>query len=70
MSTNPPKLKELQLEYEQQPSLLKGDSPGKEWLDIPVEFRDGNCTASGHTPFHEGSSGCCQKPGHPQPSPG
>ena len=42
MTTNPPKLAELQLEYEQEPSLLKGDSPGKEWLDIPVEFRDGN----------------------------
>lgn len=42
MSTNPPKLADLQLEYEQAPSLLKGDSPGKEWLDIPVVFRDGN----------------------------
>ena len=42
MTTNPPKLAELQLEYEQEPSLLKGDSPGKEWLDIPVEFRDGD----------------------------
>ena len=30
MSTNPPKLADLQLEYEQAPSLLKGDSPGKE----------------------------------------
>ncbi len=36
MSTNPLKLAELQLEYVRAPSLLKGDSPGKEWLDIPV----------------------------------
>ena len=47
MSSNSLKLSELQLEYEEAPSLLKGNSPGKEWLDIPVEFRDGNwCHAS------------------------
>ena len=42
MSSNTPKLSELQLEYEEAPCLLKGDSPAKEWLDIPVEFRAGN----------------------------
>ena len=42
MPSNPPKLSDLQLEYENAPSLLKENSLGKEWLDIPVEFRDGN----------------------------
>ena len=42
MKTNPPELSELTAEYELAPSLLKGDSPGREWLDIPVVFQDGN----------------------------
>ena len=34
---------ELRKEFEQKkPRLLKGDLAGKEWWDLPVEFRDGN----------------------------
>ena len=37
-----PKLSELKKEFEEKPSLLKGDYPDKELFDTPVEFRDGN----------------------------
>ena len=37
-----PKLSELKKEFEEKPSLLKGDYSDKEWWEIPVEFRDGN----------------------------
>jgi Fe-S oxidoreductase len=34
---------ELRKEFEQKkPRILKGDFAGKEWWDLPVEFRDGN----------------------------
>jgi Fe-S oxidoreductase len=42
MSKYAPEKSELKKEYEEKPSLLKGDAPDKEWMDIPVEFRDGN----------------------------
>ena len=37
-----PKQSELKKEFEEKPSLLKGDYPDKELFDTPVEFRDGN----------------------------
>jgi Fe-S oxidoreductase len=42
MSKYAPKVTELQKEFEEKPSLLKGDAPDMPWWDIPVEFRDGN----------------------------
>ena len=37
-----PKQSELKKEFEEKPSLLKGDYPDKELFDAPVEFREGN----------------------------
>ncbi len=43
MSKYVPKLSELKQEFEKKkPVLLKEDYSGKEWRDLPVEFRDGN----------------------------
>lgn len=42
MAKYAPEKNELKKEYEEKPSLLKGTAPGKEWMDIPVEFREGN----------------------------
>ena len=42
MSKYAPKLSELKKEFDEKPSVLKGDYSAQEWWDIPVEFRDGN----------------------------
>jgi Fe-S oxidoreductase len=43
MSKYAPKPDELKKEFEQKkPRLLKGELAGKEWWDLPVEYRDGN----------------------------
>ncbi len=42
MSKYAPKLSELKKEFDEKPSVLKGDYSAQEWWDRPVEFRDGN----------------------------
>ena len=42
MSKYAPKVSELKKEFDEKPSILKGNYLDKEWWDIPVEFREGN----------------------------
>jgi len=42
MSKYLPKQSELVKEFEEKPSVLKGDYEGREWWEMPFEFREGN----------------------------
>jgi Fe-S oxidoreductase len=42
MAKYAPKVSELKKEFDEKPSVLKGNYSAAEWWDIPVEFRDGN----------------------------
>jgi len=42
MSKYLPKQSELVKEFEEKPSVLKGDYAGREWWEMPFEFREGN----------------------------
>jgi len=42
MAKYAPKVSELKKEFDEKPSVLKGNYAAQDWWDMPVEFRDGN----------------------------
>ena len=42
MAKYAPKVSELKKEFDENPSVLKGNYAAQDWWDMPVEFRDGN----------------------------